>query len=161
MRTTPLLALTFGLAQAAAVAGTVDVSFVKPQTYADAGQWQRDISATQTRIQQYLQLLGQRYLPDGQLLRIEVLDVDRAGWMRHVPHRVDDIRVIRNGADWPRIKLRYALEADGQSIRSGEETLADLDYAGRFSVYHADDPMRYEKRMLEDWFKARFAAAPR
>jgi len=161
MRTTALLALTFGLAQAAAAAGTVEVSFVKPQTYADAGQWQRDISATQTQIQQYLQLLAERQLPNGQLLRVEVLDVDRAGWLRHVPHRVDDIRVIRNGADWPRIKLRYTLEAGGQAISSGEETLADLDYMGRFSAYNADDPMRYEKRMLKDWFRARFAAAPR
>ncbi|HEU5297700.1 MAG TPA: DUF3016 domain-containing protein [Burkholderiaceae bacterium] len=157
MRLTVLFVIAQGLASAAIAGGTVEVSFIKPQTYADAGQWQRDVAATQARITQHLQSLGESYLADGQALRVEVIDVDRAGWQRHVHRRVDDIRVLRNGADWPRIKLRYALVANGQLTKSGEETLADLDYMGRFSLYNADDPMRYEKRMLEDWFKTRFA----
>jgi len=159
MRLTVLFAIAQSLASAAVAAGTVEVTYIKPQTFADAGQWARDVAATQAKLTKYLQSLGENYLPDGQSLSIEVIDIDRAGWQRHFRRQVDDIRVIRNGADWPRIKLRYALAANGQVMKSGEETLADLDYMGHFSVYNADDPLRYEKRMLSDWFKTRFVAS--
>ena len=160
MRLTILVTVMLGLGHAAWAAGAVDVSFTKPETFADAGQWKRDVAATETKIRQHLQSLGRQYLADAQTLHVEVIDVDRAGWLRHVGHHVDDIRVIRNGADWPRVKLRYTLEDSGRLVKSGEETLADLDYMGRFSRYNSDDPLRYEKRMLDDWFKSRFTAAP-
>ena len=90
-------------------------------------------------------------LPAGQSLRIEVLDIDLAG--RLYPRRSgDDIRILNGGADWPRIHLRYTLEQDGKLLRSGDEQLSDMAYQDRLGRTSDSDPLRYEKRMLDDWF---------
>ena len=42
-------------------------------------------------------------------------------------------------------------------VQSGEETLTDLNYTRHTSDYsQSSDTLRYEKRLLADWFKARF-----
>jgi hypothetical protein len=89
-----------------------------------------------------------------------VLDVDLAG--RMYPRRGgDEIRVMNGGADWPRLHLRYTLEAGGQLLRSGDDELSNMNYQDRINRYGADDALRYEKQMLDEWFAKRFAPAGR
>ena len=100
--------------------------------------------------------LGKRYLSEGQVLDIEVLNVDLAGYVK--PTRNGDLRFVRGRADWPIFQLRYKLAGAGQVVKQGEERVADLNYTGHLASYGNRDPLRYEKQMLDGWFKARFSA---
>lgn len=155
------LALTSACLAAAAwpvyAAGTVEVTLVAPASYIDAGNDPADAEANRNTLAAYLRELGQRYLKPEEVLKIEILDLDIAGTLRPAP-RVGSgqVRIARGGADWPRIKMRYTLLADGKTVQSGEETVADMNYLRRAPGYRGDDPLGHEKRMLADWFKARF-----
>ena len=151
-----LLLAPLVLAAAGAWAGTVSVSFVDPARYTDAGTSQWDEKDNLLQLARHLEVLGQRALPANQSLQVEVLDVDLAGTAQ--PSRRDGslIRVARGRADWPRIHLRYTLQAPGQAPRSGDEWVQDLNYGrGTLSV-HRNEPLFHEKRMLDSWFHQRF-----
>lgn len=156
MRTIATTVALLAAAAAAHAGGTVNVNFVEPDTYYDSGNGQFDKPVNLKVIEHFLQELGQRYLPDGQVLSIDVLNVDLAGYVR--PTRKGDVRIVRGKADWPSFQLRYTLSAGGQSIKSGEERVADLNYTGHIASYGARDPLRYEKQMLDAWFRERFTS---
>jgi hypothetical protein len=148
MRPALLLAMCLALPAQAAV----EVNFVHPERYTDAGFGAVETQRTCTEIAQHLDRLGQRYLGAGQDLRIEVLDIDLAGR----PHiGVGDFRVMRSsGADWPRMRVRYVLEAAGAAPVRGEELIVDQDYL-RWPL-RTPESLGYEKRMLNEWFRLRF-----
>jgi Protein of unknown function (DUF3016) len=149
--------LGMGAAQAA---GTVKVSFIEPQKFTDAANSRFEIPVTLKAIEEHLQGLGQRHLADGQTLTIEVLDIDLAGTMYPAPRTtVSELRIVRGSADWPRIDLRYTLDSPGQPTQRGEERVDDMGYQMQIQRYFNSEPLRYEKQMLDDWFKARFAPA--
>jgi hypothetical protein len=153
------LSVAFSLFAAAAAAhagGTVNVSFIEPDKFYDSGNSQFDKPTNLKTIEAFLQDLGKRYLPDGQVLDIEVLNVDLAGYSK--PTRNGDLRIVRGGADWPSFQLRYTLAAGGQALKQGEERLADLNYTHKIATYGARDPLKYEKQMLDGWFRERFTA---
>ena len=160
MRLTTIAALLLACAGTAQAGGTVNVSFIEPERFSDAGERSYSYSAdTLKQIEQYLQVLGQRYLAEGDVLKVDVTDVDLAGELRPVPSRGDQVRIVRGRADWPRFSLRYALEGNGRPVKQGEETLANLDYANTLPSIGSYEPMRYERLLLEAWFKARFVEA--
>ena len=152
----PALMLACLAATAAAVATPVEVSFVNPPGFSDAGStpWERE--ANLRGLAEHLQALGTRYLSADQTLKVQVLDVDLAGAMRPSARAGRDLRVVNGGADWPRINLRYTLQGGGQPGLSGEESVADLDYSHGFTAQRAARPLHYEEHMLDAWFKARF-----
>jgi hypothetical protein len=89
-------------------------------------------------------------------LSIDEAVLDLAGTER--PYRDGrPLRVLRGGADWPRVKLHYALDEGGRTLKSGDEVLADLDYLRRVPVPSVLEGRAYEHefRMLDQWFEAR------
>jgi hypothetical protein len=151
-----LIALA-ALAAGVQAAGTVQVQFVQPEKFADV----RDQAFSRERnleaLKQHLELAAARYLADGQTLKIDVLDVDLAGEPRPGA-RATDVRVLKGKADWPRVDLRYTLEAPGQPTRSGQASIKDMSYLHHVAYgVPATEPLRYERRMLDDWFKAEFS----
>lgn len=144
------------LAVSSAAAGTVSVSFVNAPGFADASATAWDKGANQRALAGHLRALGQRHLAAGQVLKVEMLDLDLAGTTRPSRHTDHDLRIVRGMADAPRISLRYTLEEGGQPLRSGEESLTDVNYGRGLSHASGADPLRHEKRMLDDWFKQRF-----
>lgn len=153
-RVRTLLLCCFAASAAAASAGTVEVSFVNPTSYIDAGKTQWDEKANLEALGKHLEALGQR-LPADQALKIEVLDVDLAGTVKPG----SEVRVVRGRADYPRIHLRYTLRGAGVQ-RSGDEWVKDLDYARGPRGVQGSESLYFEKRMLDAWFKARFGALP-
>jgi hypothetical protein len=147
------LALALALSGSAWAAGQVEVNFVEPSRYTDAGQGSFDRDRHLASLAEHMKQLG-RQLPDGQTLKLEVLDVDLAGevW----PASIHNLRVLRGRVDWPRITLRYTLADGAREITRGEERLADPAYmfTRRGGLDHGDLP--YEKRMLDHWFRERF-----
>lgn len=148
-----LASLAVSAAPAADAAG-VKVSFIEPDRYADAGNSPADREAKLAALGAHLTALGQRLLPAEMTLEVEVLEVDLAGTMR--PSRRGDRRIVRGQADWPRMTLRYSLVKDGQVQATDTEHISDLNYTMHLSSF-STDPLRYEKGMLDDWFRTRFA----
>lgn len=152
-RSIPLLVAVAALAGSAQAA--VVVTFKEPDKYVDAGrQWDREDFLTE--IERHLQQLGERYLPPNQTLKIEVLDIDLAGDERFRPRFGADIRVLKGRADWPSVHLRYVVEGAGKPGDTREETVSDQNYL--MHPITRPERLSYEKRMLDKWFKARFAS---
>lgn len=142
------------LSSTAHAAGTVEVSFTEPEHFTDAGRGSLATERTVKALGDHLKTLG-RQLPDGQTLRLEVLDVDLAGELR--PTRSgSELRVLRGRADWPRITLRYTLLAGGRTLREGKEQLTDMNYQWMPLGLHSNDELAYEQRMLDRWFSENF-----
>jgi hypothetical protein len=150
-----LLALAASGAQAA-----VSVVFNETQRYSDVPFPTADRREVLGQIEDHFKKLGQ-YLPPGQDLNIEVLDIDLAG--REVPNfrAGRDLRVINGRADWPRMQVRYSLQQDGQVVKSGEAQLQDMNYQYTANRYFDSEPLRYEKQMIDDWFGKNIAPIPR
>ena len=153
--------VTLTLACAAALpawSGEVEVKFIDPDKFADAGRSNRDRERTLQTLGDYLQTLG-RELPVGQTLRVEVRDIDLAGNIEPFGwYRSDEVRVLRGRADWPHVYLSYSLQAEGRTLKSGEAQLADLSYM--YSLRGRDravGELAYEKRMVRRWFDETFA----
>ena len=159
LRTQRFAAALLAAGACAATAGTVNVSFVNADTYWDAGWPSWDQGANLKRLSGHLEQLGGQLLPQDQVLSVDVLQVDLARTVRVA----STARVMNGGADWPRLLLRYRLEAPGRAPLSGEEWVSDQNYLRGMTSYGDSGPLFYERRMLTRWFKARFAegvAAP-
>jgi hypothetical protein len=150
LMTRTMLAAALALLANSAALAEVTVTYVKPEDFVDLPFSPYDRERTLKDFSAYFATLEKK-LPEGQNLKIEVLDIDLAG--RLYPRRGgDEIRVMNGGADWPRMHLRYTLEENGQVLRSGDNEISNMNYQWNRTSYFDNDPMRYEKQMLDDWF---------
>ena len=161
----PLTIVCFLLALPATASAAVHVSFSHPERYRDAGLYAYEATADDRllgEIRRHLERLGERKLARDQTLSVEVLDIDLAG--RYEPWNFprNDVRVMQD-ITWPRMRVRYVLEEQGKVLARGEELIVDMNYLGQPSAYPSGDRLRYEKRMLDDWFQSRIVerGAPR
>lgn len=150
-----LLALVAGSASAA-----VTVTYVAPDKFADLPftPWEREDVLKE--LTGHFTKLGES-LPPGQDLRIEVTDVDLAGHVTPGARMGRDLRILSGRADWPRITLRYAVEQNGQVLKSGEAQLSDMSYLDHINRYFDGEPLRYEKQMIDEWFEKTIGPLPR
>ena len=149
-----VVALSAGAAGAA-----VTVTFTQPESYADMPFANWDKEQVMKDLQNHFDKMGAK-LPQGQDLKVEVLDIDLAGRLDFARSSMRDIRILKGGADWPAMKLRYSIESQGKVLKSGEARVADMTYLSHFNRYPANEPLRYEKKMLDDWFEKVTAEAP-
>ena len=149
-----LLGTWAAFALAAAQAGAaVTVTFTKPEAYVDMPfpSWEKE--QVMKHFREHFDKLGKQ-LPAGQDLKIEVLDIDLAGQIEPRSRGTHDIRILRGGADWPTMQLRYSLESQGKVLKSGDARINDMNYLqNHISKYSSNEPLKYEKRMLDEWFK--------
>ena len=136
-------------------AGKLDLQFIAPEKYSDIGHGGYDRDRNLKSLADYLQTLVAQ-LPDGQTLTLEVLDIDLAGELR--PGAAQEIRVLRGGADWPHMSLRYTLAQNGTTLKSGFERLSDMAYLDHPRRSESYGDLAYDKRMLQDWFRKTFTA---
>jgi hypothetical protein len=140
----------------ARAAGQLELRYIEPAHYRDIGHGAYERERNLKSLADYLQSLAAQ-LPDGQTLKLEVLDIDLAGELQH--HAAQEIRVLRGRADWPQMQLRYTLMQGPVTLKSGDALLSDLGYLdhlrGSESAY-GDLP--YDKRMLQDWFRQTITA---
>ena len=136
----------------------VTVTYDDPDHFTDAGDRNSDPRNVMLSLEQHFKTLGDRYLPPQTHLKIHVIDVDRAG--RPAMNLPTEIRIITGQADMPCIELTYTLEADNKELQSGHPRICDPGYLRQLEPqYDEHDPLVYEKRMLEVWFRKTFAKA--
>ena len=135
-------------ASAAAQGAELSVEFVHPENYRDAvyahpyGDEQQRAEVLRD-VDRHFRHLADRGLPPGDSLRIEVLDIDLAGWFEPWRFRnYSDIRVMRD-ITWPRFKLRYTLTRGDQVVASAEEQVVDLNYLMTVNRYSSGDRFRF------------------
>ena len=158
LRTMALAGLV--LSSAGGASAAVTVAFSHPENYQAMPYVPTDREQILKDLGDYFAHLGAR-LPPGQDLRVEVLDLSLAGWIHPNFRGQQDVRIMRGGADWPRMKVRYTLESDGKVIDSGVDDLSDMAYLNRVMRFSEGDRLRYEKQMIDDWFTKKFAPRKR
>lgn len=133
----------------------VKVSMVDPAKFSEIRQNRRRGDLRDglwlDRLQQHIIGSATKRLAPGEALEVRVIDIKRAGdfepW--HGP-QFDDVRIVKDIYP-PRIALSYTLtSADGAVISQGDEVLRDAAFLSR-ALRGRDDPLRYEKRLLDDW----------
>jgi Protein of unknown function (DUF3016) len=142
---------TLLMASVAANAATT-VTFVAPEKYVDMPFGVYEKERVLAGLKEHFEKLGAK-LPANEDFKVEVLDVDLAGERDHRARAPMDLRILRGGADWPRIEVRYSVESQGKVITSGTTQISDMNYLQTFNQYSSGEFLRYEKRMIDEWFK--------
>lgn len=158
--TPAVLALACAMTAVHADAPRVRVDWTSPGDFSDVRQ---SMCRTRTKPEEwlgglatYVQRRAENVIGADQHLEITFTDVMRAGVCE--PWRGplwDDVRIVKNIYP-PSIDLRYVLtNADRTTVRKGEAKLRDLGFLGH-DAPNSDDPLRYEKRMLNAWLRLEF-----
>jgi len=112
------------------------------------------------RLGDYLRVRADRVLPPGQQLQVTIDDITLAGSFEpwHVHARLDDARFMKDIYP-PQLKLHYRLTAaDGSTLREKDVRLIDMGYLQHTGLPTDTDPLRYDKRQIEDWLNHEFRA---
>jgi hypothetical protein len=143
--------------------GPVDVKWTDPAQFSEIrfsgnrrearrGDWVNDIA-------EYLRQRATKRLPQGDRLEVTITDIRRAG--NYEPWRgiqSDTIRYMRDVYP-PRIDLDFKLVgADGTVRAQGSRKLSDMSYLTGSTRVGDQDPLRYEKQLLDDWLRKEFKA---
>ncbi|MGN7876546.1 DUF3016 domain-containing protein [Roseateles sp. 22389] len=142
-----LMTLSFG-AMASVAQAQAEVSFIKPENFSDIGFNYVDRTTAMKQLEDHFKALAARELP-GKQLKIEVTDIDLAGELEPAA-RVDRLRVLRT-VTIPRMSFTYTLSENGKVLKSGKADIKDMDYQNASNRYFDSEPLRYEKKMIDDW----------
>jgi hypothetical protein len=152
MKLLPILSIFLA---AAALAGEADVTFVGVDKYADGVLAGRADDDAPRAIELQLKKLSQKYLPANRRLLVQVTDLDLAGAEEWRSPAVGMVRVLRDVTP-PALTLHYQLRDGDKLIAEADARVVDLDYLHRINPYGEGTAYRYEKQMLEDWFRRTF-----
>ena len=172
--TTRTLLLAFGIASASfamsaqprdAASSPVPVTWTNPADFSEAkemygtglgrespDEWLGDLA-------KHVRYRAERVLPSGDSLQVTFTNVQRAG--TYEPWRGPrwyDVRIIKSIYP-PSINLRFTLmDASGGVVHEGARELRDPAFLQR-GILNETDPLRFEKRLLDDWLRSEFPDA--
>lgn len=141
--------------------GAVAVSWTDPAQFSDLRQsgnrWEAKRGDWVQQLAQYLRKRAVQRLPPGERLDVTITDIRRAG--QYEPWRganFGSTRIVRDIYP-PRIELNFTLSgADGAVVSQGARKLTDLDFMRNASAVGSSDPLRYEKRLIDEWLAKEF-----
>lgn len=122
------------------------------RTESRRGDWVRQVA-------EYLRTAAAKRLQPGQHLDVTITDIKRAG--AYEPWQGINAQSIRFMRDIypPRLTLDFILTgADGQILAQGTRKLSDMGYLSKGIVASDSDPLRYEKRLIDDWLRKELPA---
>lgn len=158
---TPIALVALFMVPLATAGSSVEVIFKNPEKFSDASLdspgYERGADAyVMKELGSYIQKLGERYLPAGQQLQVEIRNIDLAG--RYEPWRLNayQVRFMRE-ITWPSIDLHYVLKQNGQIVSQADARVMDQLYLQRLGRANRSDRLYSEKAMLSDWFHRQFA----
>jgi hypothetical protein len=137
--------------------GAVSVSWTDPAQFSDIrysrNRWEAKRGDWVRQLAEHVRKSASGRLPPGERLDIVITDIRRAG--DYEPWHgasAQDIRFMREIYP-PRITLSFKhYDANGRIVAEGERKLVDSMYLSSTSITDSD-PLRYEKRMLDDWLR--------
>jgi hypothetical protein len=148
-----LAAILVTLSASALAAGRAEVSYADAAHFADAGIGP-EIDRTQAVLTAHLNRLAAK-LPDGQVLKVEVRDIDLAGEMDSLAF--DRVRMLGRLPDGPRLTLSFEVRDGERVLASGQDVLSDQGYLYRSIGVRQGAPLEHERRLLDTWFGERVA----
>jgi hypothetical protein len=93
-------------------------------------------------------------LPEGQVLKIKVSDVDLAGDTHS--GGINQVRIIKD-IFIPRINFSFELlNTDKRIVKSGDIVLKDMGFMMNTHLKYRNQALGYEKAMLDKWFADTF-----
>lgn len=139
----------------AAAHASVTVEYGNPDRFTDAGDRSSDPVKIMKALAAYMKQVGEQVVPAGTDVRIEVLDLDRAGHTRmNLPA---EMRIMSGRADPPCMDVRYTVTTGGQTNEPRKERVCDVNYLRPLGPRESEnDPLVYEKRMISEWLRQRF-----
>jgi hypothetical protein len=134
----------------------VDIDFGSPSGYTDieidgfSGEREQAVILDLIRVE--FEENASKYLPNGYTLRIQVRDIDLAGYHEPLYSGYDDIRIMRSVYP-PRLEFSYTVLDDEQIIiEQGDPSLIDLNYLWKMALpSQRNDTAFYVKSLLKDW----------
>ena len=146
--------------------GPVAVNWADPATFAELRySHNRDDAARGDWLPQLAEYLRQRAEPrlaSGERLELTIVDIDRAGdYEPWLGYGYQDTRIIRDIYP-PRMTVRFKrTDADGHVIAEGERKLSDPGFLTGATPINSNDPLRFEKRMIDSWLRRELDTASR
>lgn len=142
-------------------AADVTVTYVSPEKFRDREfRQERTRASALAEFDKEFAKLAERYLPAGQDLAIEVLDIDLAGEFEPWNFDYRDVRIMRDTTP-PRIRFRYTLTEAGQVLKRDEVRLSDMNYLSRPGAANDTERFAHDKHLIEEWFRKTFDAPVR
>jgi hypothetical protein len=159
-------AVTLGFSNQVLAQAKVEIEWDKPEKFRDVRpsnqSRKRFRESTFEDINKYMNELS-LVLPNNQKLLMKVSDLDLAGQVWPASHLGlgydgSDVRIVKN-IDIPRINFSYKLlNESGEVVQQAEVNLKDMSFLDRSHHLFKSESLRYEKSMLQRWFKQEFAA---
>ncbi|GGW80340.1 DUF3016 domain-containing protein [Alteromonas halophila] len=141
-------------------AAEVKVTWQEPDEYRDIDPANQSRGAFRkqvfTNLEEYFNELAQD-LPDDAVWDITVTNVDLAGQVWPASFvgfgsTGGEVRLIKS-VDIPRIAFSYTLTSgSGEVMKSADVSIKDMGFMDGLTQRNHWDNLRYEKRMLKDWF---------
>lgn len=142
--------------------GPVDVRWSDPAQFSEIrlsgnrreaarGDWVRQLAL-------YVRKRAATELSPGQHLEVTFEDIKRAGMFEPGRVHLNSTRIVREIYP-PRIQLSFKLtDTGGNAASQGERKLTDLSFMQNASTLDSD-PLRYEKRLIDDWVRREFKSS--
>lgn len=138
-----------------AQAGEIKVKWFEPENYTDMkGAEESDKSFQKRAFKQfdkYFTKLAKK-LPEGVTLDLKVTNVNLAGDVRYNFNMHREIRLVKD-VYWPSFEFEYQLTQNNELIDKGEVEIKDMAFMLRGNRMSRNEPLRFEKRMFNDWFE--------
>ncbi len=161
------LLLPIALLTSSQVLAEVTVHFQSAEQYTDLAiggpSTPANLNDLLKEFEKYFIDLGERYLPEGDKLEIVVLDIDMAGAneSRRTPD-YDDARFFSDMSP-PIIKLHYIWHDKAGKLKTDKhEEVTEQNFVSVRSpssgYYTNNDPLHYEKALLDRWFSRTFSS---
>jgi Protein of unknown function (DUF3016) len=142
-------------------ASRISVTFVQPERFTDVDSLLASPKGTAdllAEIDRDLHAAGERYVPAGLALEIQVTNIDLAGEFE--PWRGPQFQRIRIMRDIyvPRFELTFRLtDGTGAVVKEGRRVLVDQLYLNSAAL-NDGDPLYYDKLLLRGWLRQELAS---
>jgi len=151
------LILSILLLVPATKAATSEIKWTNPDDYRDIypGEEHRKHFRERTfkALEKHFSILAKQ-LPQGQMLKVEVTDIDLAGDVHHGGIR--QIRLVKE-IYFPKMKFSYqVVDVKNNELSAGQVDLKDMSFMMGSNLKYRNDSLGYEKKMLDNWFKKAF-----
>lgn len=159
-----LVSLGAALLSPCVIHADVTVRYEHPEHYTDLGLSGSTTPSIQAdlmrKFETHFKSLGEQYLPKDETLEVVVLDIDMAG--SYEPWRTPNLTNTRFIRDIypPKFSLHYRWQDKNGDIKADrQDAVSDLNYLMRLDSrqYPVNDPVRYEKALLDSWFRETFS----